>query len=168
MPDNEGQRRTEEVHSAALQLDAGERDTFLRQACGGDAELRSAAESLLGYEQKLDGFPEAPALPAVLPDSMIAQERPLPGQILGPYHLLQPIGGGGIGEVWLAEQKQPVRHGVALKLIKAGMDTREVAARFESERQALALMDHPNVAKVFDAGENITARTVVAAKMIMS
>jgi eukaryotic-like serine/threonine-protein kinase len=75
-----------------------------------------------------------------------------PGVILGHYQLLQMIGEGGMGEVWLAEQKEPVRRRVALKLIKAGMNTREVIARFESERQALALMDHPAIAKVLDAG----------------
>src|SRR3984957_18314136 len=74
------------------------------------------------------------------------------GTAIGPYHLLQQIGEGGMGEVWLAEQKQPVRRRVAIKLIKAGMDTREIVARFESERQALAVMDHPAIAKVFDAG----------------
>jgi eukaryotic-like serine/threonine-protein kinase len=72
--------------------------------------------------------------------------------IVGPYHLLECIGLGGMGEVWLAEQKQPVRRRVALKLIKAGLNTREIVVRFESERQALALMDHPAIAKVFDAG----------------
>ena len=70
----------------------------------------------------------------------------------GVYHLIQPTGHGGMGEVWLVEQTEPVRRRVAIKLIKAGMDTREVLARFESERQALALMDHPTIAKVFDAG----------------
>src|SRR5579863_7574392 len=74
------------------------------------------------------------------------------GLDIGPYHMLLPLGRGGMGEVWLAEQKEPVRRRVAIKLIKAGMDTREVVARFESERQALALMDHPAIAKVFDAG----------------
>jgi non-specific serine/threonine protein kinase/serine/threonine-protein kinase len=74
------------------------------------------------------------------------------GTVIGRYHLLQKIGEGGMGEVWLAEQKEPVRRRVAVKLIKAGMNTREVIARFESERQALALMDHPAIAKVFDAG----------------
>src|SRR6202167_3352758 len=74
------------------------------------------------------------------------------GAMIGRYHLLQKIGEGGMGEVWLAEQKEPVRRRVALKLIKAGMNTREVIARFESERQALALMDHPAIAKVLDAG----------------
>ncbi len=74
------------------------------------------------------------------------------GALIGRYHLLQKIGEGGMGEVWLAEQKEPVRRRVALKLVKAGMNSREVIARFESERQALALMDHPAIAKVFDAG----------------
>jgi serine/threonine protein kinase len=74
------------------------------------------------------------------------------GTVVGRYHLLQKIGEGGMGEVWLAEQKEPVRRRVALKLIKAGMSSREVIARFESERQALALMDHPAIAKVLDAG----------------
>jgi eukaryotic-like serine/threonine-protein kinase len=80
------------------------------------------------------------------------------GTVIGPYHLLQRIGEGGMGGVWLAEQKQPVRRRVAIKLIKAGMDTREVVARFESERQALALMDHPAIAKVFDAGSTPEGR----------
>src|ERR1700722_10878159 len=83
---------------------------------------------------------------------------PTAGTIIGPYQLLQLIGEGGMGEVWLAEQKQPVRRRVAVKLIKAGMDTREVIARFESERQALALMGHPSIAKVFDAGSTVDGR----------
>jgi non-specific serine/threonine protein kinase/serine/threonine-protein kinase len=152
MPDSERQRKLEELHSGALKRDAGERDEFLRQACGGDAELRRAVESLLGYEQKLDGFLEAPPMQASAVDTEVDREQSQAGQTLGPYRLLQPIGAGGMGEVWLAEQRQPVRRRVAIKLIKAGMDTREVVARFESERQALALMDHPNIAKVFDAG----------------
>ena len=82
----------------------------------------------------------------------IGTTKPSTGFVIGHYHLLQKIGEGGMGEVWLAEQKEPVRRRVAIKLIKAGMDTREVVARFESERQALALMDHPAIAKVFDAG----------------
>ena len=86
------------------------------------------------------------------PDSSMA------GAVIGPYHLLQLLGHGGMGEVWLAEQKQPVRRRVAIKLIKAGMDTREVVARFESERQALALMNHPAIAKVFDAGSTEQGR----------
>jgi serine/threonine protein kinase len=94
----------------------------------------------------------ASVTPTVEPSEAIA------GTIIGSYHLIQPIGRGGMGEVWLAEQKQPVRRRVALKLIKAGMDTREVVARFESERQALALMNHPAIAKVFDAGSTPQGR----------
>ena len=82
----------------------------------------------------------------------------MPGTVIGSYNLLQSIGEGGMGEVWLADQKQPVRRRVAVKLIKAGMDTRDVVARFESERQALALMDHPAIAKVFDAGSTTEGR----------
>src|ERR1017187_1550497 len=88
----------------------------------------------------------------------IGTTEPSAGFVIGPYHLLQRIGEGGMGEVWLAEQKQPVRRRIAVKLIKAGMDTREVVARFESERQALALMDHPAIAKVFDAGSTPQGR----------
>jgi serine/threonine protein kinase len=88
------------------------------------------------------------------------------GTVIGSYHLLQQIGEGGMGEVWLAEQKQPVRRRVAIKLIKAGMDTREVVARFESERQALALMDHPAIAKVFDAGSTPQGRPYFAMEYV--
>ena len=88
----------------------------------------------------------------------IASNEATAGTVIGSYHLLYLIGQGGMGEVWLAEQKQPVRRRVAVKLIKAGMDTREVVARFESERQALALMDHPSIAKVFDAGSTTQGR----------
>jgi tetratricopeptide (TPR) repeat protein len=135
MPDNERERRLEELHSGALKLDASERD---------ETDLRRAVESLLAYEQELDGFLEV--------DAAMDREPSQAGQTLGPYQLLQPIGSGGMGEVWLAEQRQPIRRRVAVKLIKAGMDTREVVARFESERQALALMEHPGIAKIFDAG----------------
>src|SRR6201988_4068808 len=96
--------------------------------------------------QAEDSAPTLGAVPTLEPNESAT------GEIIGPYHLLQLIGEGGMGEVWLAEQKQPVRRRVAVKLIKAGMDTREVVSRFESERQALALMDHPTIAKVFDAG----------------
>jgi eukaryotic-like serine/threonine-protein kinase len=128
MLDNERERRLEELHSGALNLDAGEREEFLRQGCGGDAELRHAVESLLGYEQKLDGFLEGPALPTETLDSAADRDQSQAGQTLGPYHLLEPIGAGGMGEVWLAEQRQPVRRCVAIKLIKAGMDTRSGGA----------------------------------------
>jgi eukaryotic-like serine/threonine-protein kinase len=101
-------------------------------------------------------------------DPTLRMEFPAPayGNAIGPYRLIQPIGQGGMGEVWLAEQKEPVRRRVAIKLIKAGMDTREVVARFESERQALALMDHPAIAKVFDAGSTPDGRPYFAMEYV--
>jgi eukaryotic-like serine/threonine-protein kinase len=95
---------------------------------------------------------EAPLSPNFDPESTVLNAGSAPSPIVGSYHLLECVGQGGMGEVWLAEQKYPVRRRVALKLIKAGMNTREIVARFESERQALALMDHPAIGKVFDAG----------------
>src|ERR1043165_3237084 len=87
-----------------------------------------------------------------------APSREVEGQVIGRYRLLQPIGEGGFGTVWMAEQREPVKRRVALKIIKLGMDTKQVIARFEAERQALAMMDHPGIAKVFDAGATDTGR----------
>jgi eukaryotic-like serine/threonine-protein kinase len=118
----------------------------------------------MSLDQKNPGNPEGavPERPTVAGDTdvtaTLADLGQSAGGVIGPYHLLHRIGVGGMGEVWLAEQKEPVRRRVALKLIKAGMDTREVVARFESERQALALMDHPAIAKVFDAGSTPQGR----------
>src|ERR1700758_716016 len=142
-----GQRDlAEQLFEAALDLNPEDRATFLDRECKGDSELRREIESLLVAETDQTSIPEQSTEGAFNRSSTIR------GSFLGPYHLLELIGEGGMGEVWLAEQKRPVRRRVAIKLIKAGMDTREVAARFESERQALALMDHPAIAKVFDAG----------------
>ncbi len=124
---------------------------YLDEACAGDAELRRRVEVLLrahcdtaGIIDELTEGPERIG-PVSSPDVS-------PGTTIGPYKLLERIGEGGMGEVWMAEQRQPMHRKVALKIIKAGMDTRSVVARFEAERQALALMDHPNIAKVFDGG----------------
>jgi non-specific serine/threonine protein kinase/serine/threonine-protein kinase len=100
------------------------------------------------------------------PETQAPSASAVPGTVIGPYQLLEMIGEGGMGQVWLAEQKQPVRRRVAIKLIKAGMDTREVVARFESERQALALMDHPAIAKVFDAGSTPEGRPYFAMEYV--
>jgi len=122
--------------------------------------------------------PEDPVLPPhanqTYPTSDAASRSPtgaieseaVEGLVIGPYRLLQNIGMGGMGEVWLAEQKSPIRRRVALKLIKVGMDTREVIARFESERQALALMDHPAIAKVFDAGSSPEGRPYFVMELV--
>jgi eukaryotic-like serine/threonine-protein kinase len=133
-----------------------ERRAFIETQCGGDESLRGEVEELLRYQQSLGGFLETP--PAVL-DATV--ERPLsecPGTVIGPYKLLQQIGEGGMGVVFMAEQTEPLQRTVALKIIKPGMDTRQVIARFEAERQALAMMDHPNIARVLDAGTTDSGR----------
>jgi serine/threonine protein kinase len=156
-------QRVEELYHAARARREGDHAAFLADACAGDEALRREVESLLAHPASADAFLAAPAavLAAQLMSDPGTTAAPTPsaaGPVIGPYHLLQLIGHGGMGEVWQAEQKQPVRRRVAVKLIKAGMDTREVVARFESERQALALMDHPAIAKVFDAGSTPEGR----------
>ena len=129
--------------------DQTERAAYLVAACGGDAELRQRAEAMLRdaeRAQKIFGEKRAVTSGA---DERLAEG---PGAVIGPYKLLEKIGEGGMGVVYMAEQREPVVRKVALKIIKLGMDTREVVGRFEAERQALALMDHPNIAKILDAG----------------
>ena len=119
-----------------------ERAEFLERSCGDDRQLRAAVEALLLSHQRAQGLLDATAAP-------LAEH---PGTMIGPYKLLQEIGEGGMGVVYMAEQTVPVQRKVALKLIKPGLDSRQVIARFEAERQALALMDHVNIARVLDAG----------------
>jgi serine/threonine protein kinase/WD40 repeat protein len=126
------------------------RSAYLDSACRSDAELRQRIERLLAAHPKVRSFLESPA-PGLIPPT-VEPITELPGTVIGPYKLLEHIGEGGFGVVFMAEQQQPVRRKVALKVLKPGMDTRQVIARFEAERQALALMDHPNIAKVLDAG----------------
>jgi serine/threonine protein kinase/tetratricopeptide (TPR) repeat protein len=124
---------------------------FLDEACAGDVQLRAQVEKLLRAQAALGSFHETRRLGlAPTGDERI---RECPGALIGPYKVLEQIGEGGFGVVFLAEQQQSIRRLVALKLLKHGMDTRQVLARFEAERQALALMDHPNIARVLDAGE---------------
>src|SRR6266498_2669706 len=154
--------RPRELFVGALEKPPSERAAFLDAACGGDAGLRRRVEDLLCEREELGGFLETPALSeaallsraALGPGdtAIVATVTEKPGDHIGPYKLLQKIGEGGCGVVYMAEQEKPVRRRVALKVIKLGMDTRNVIARFEAERQALAMMDHPNIAKVFDAG----------------
>jgi hypothetical protein len=129
------------VFTEALRLPAAERAGYLDRACAGDGELRRRVERILqGYEQAGDFLEEPPAgVPAVNSQGIVAGEKP--GDRVGRYKLLQQIGEGGCGVVFMAEQEESVRRLVALKVIKPGMDTRSVIARFEAERQALALMD---------------------------
>jgi WD40 repeat protein len=143
----------DEIFFAALEkTEPGERSVYLDAVCADDVELRQRVDRLLNAQPKVASFLECPA-PGVRTASnaehFIVEQ---PGEPIGPYKLLQQIGEGGMGVVFMAEQTEPVRRKVALKIIKPGMDTKEVIARFEAERQALALMDHPNIARVFDAG----------------
>src|SRR5262245_12977347 len=136
---------------------AEEQAAFLDKACQGDAELRAQLEDLLRAHREAGSFlQERPAAPAATVDEVRAPERP--GTVIGPYKLIEPIGEGGMGTVWMAQQTEPVKRLVAVKLIKAGMDSRQVIARFEAERQALALMDHPNTARVLDGGTTGSGR----------
>jgi serine/threonine protein kinase/tetratricopeptide (TPR) repeat protein len=127
------------------------RNHYLKEVCGGDTDLRRRVEDLLQADDQAGSFLAAPAAAFQL-TAGAAQISEAPGTQIGPYKLLQQIGEGGMGVVYMAEQTVPVERHVALKIIKPGMDTRQVIARFEAERQALAMMDHPNIAKVFDAG----------------
>jgi serine/threonine protein kinase len=143
------------IFLAALERAPEQCPAFLDEACAGNAELRARVDQLLHAHQAMGsihgGRADAPALPPVATiDEPAVTERP--GTVIGPYKLLEQIGEGGFGVVFMAEQQQPVRRKVALKVLKPGMDTKQVIARFEAERQALAIMDHPNIAKVFDGG----------------
>jgi serine/threonine protein kinase/tetratricopeptide (TPR) repeat protein len=128
-----------------------ERAAYLGQACGSSSSLRQGVEALLAAHERLGDIPVSATV-----DVPAVTERS--GTLIGPYKLLEQIGEGGFGVVFMAEQTQPVRRKVALKVLKPGMDTRQVVARFEAERQALALMDHPNIAKVLDGGQTATGR----------
>ncbi len=138
------------IFTAALEREPGERAPFLDQVCGANLELRQRVEKLLRLHADAGSFLDSPPADA-LPTLNQAGSEKL-GTIIGPYKLLQQIGEGGMGVVWMAEQTQPVQRKVALKVIKPGMDSRQVIARFEAERQALAVMDHVNIARVFDGG----------------
>src|SRR5512143_4142681 len=158
--------RANELFLKALELrPAVERREFLDRACGGDAALRAEVDALLEAGDQAGSFLEA------APDSPTRPMDPAPpadgvGTVIGPYKLLQPIGEGGMGTVYMAEQAAPVKRLVALKVIKAGMDSRQVLARFEAERQALALMDHPNIARVLDAGTTDSERPYFVMELV--
>jgi eukaryotic-like serine/threonine-protein kinase len=139
------------VFGKALELEApADRAAYLDQACGGDAALRGQVEGLLAALGKAGRFMSHPAVAP--PDLAVPRRDEAVGTAIGPYKLLQKLGEGGMGAVYLAEQDQPVKRRVALKLIKAGLSSPQTVARFEHERQTLALMDHPNIAQVLDAG----------------
>jgi serine/threonine protein kinase/Flp pilus assembly protein TadD len=135
-----------------------ERQDYLDRACAGLPELRQKIEALLCAYEEAGSFLESPILAPALVATVDEPITEQPGTVIGPYKLLEQIGEGGFGVVFMAEQQQPIHRTVALKILKPGMDTRQVIARFEAERQALALMDHPNIAKVLDAGQTSGGR----------
>ncbi|NQU24234.1 MAG: protein kinase [Candidatus Nealsonbacteria bacterium] len=156
--------KEEDLFHQALEQPADRRASFLDTACSGDADLRERVEVLLRAHVNPGSFLEAPppGVDATL-DQPITEK---PGTVIGPYKLLEQIGEGGMGVVYMAEQTEPVERRVALKIIKPGMDTREVIGRFEAERQALAMMDHPNIAKVFDAGTTDSGRPYFVMELV--
>ena len=157
----------ESLVEAALGLPPTERPAFLEKACGGDAPLRRLVEALLcahdlAVRNHARGRAEAPAPSTVTADPPTEKS----GHQIGRYKLLQEIGSGGCGIVYMADQEEPVKRRVALKVIKLGMDTREVIARFQAERQALALMDHPNIATVLDGGVTTAGRPYFVMELV--
>ncbi len=140
-----------------------ERSAYLDKACGGHQELRRLVEKLLRAQPRAAAFLEQPFAETATVDEPIHEH---PGTVIAPYKLLQQIGEGGMGVVWMAEQTQPVQRKVALKVIKPGMDSRQVIARFEAERQALALMDHVNIARVFDGGTTESGRPYFVMELV--
>jgi serine/threonine protein kinase/Flp pilus assembly protein TadD len=153
----------ESIFLEALQKPtATDRAAFLDEACAGNVQLRRSIEQLLQAHERagsfLQGHPPPPTVDQPVTDD--------PGMVIGPYKLLQQIGEGGMGTVFMAEQKHPVQRKVALKIIKPGMDSRQVLARFDAERQALALMDHPNIARVLDAGTSNLGRPYFVMELV--
>ena len=171
LPDTPSSNRERDVFAAALECPgAAERTAYLDEACAGDAALRARIENLLGAAEQAGGFlldsspdgagqgPGAAGVTAEASDAAASAVADEVGSRIGRYKILERIGEGGFGVVYMAEQEEPVRRRVALKIIKLGMDTRAIVARFEAERQALAMMDHPNIAKVLDGGATPAGR----------
>jgi serine/threonine protein kinase len=163
-------------HQALQQPNAAARAAFLDQACADQPQLRARLEKLLQAHDAPVGLFDKPAVEAATSDDVAPgqwldpaqapRHSEGPGSRIGPYKLLQQIGEGGMGVVWMAEQEQPVRRRVALKIIKPGMDSAQVIARFEAERQALALMDHHNIARVLDAGTTDSGRPYFVMELV--
>ena len=161
--------RAKSIFLDAAEIDVpDERGAFVDAQCAGDESLRDDVIELLRHQQSLGGFLESPAVsvefePAVLCGEPISER---PGTVIGLYKLLQQIGEGGMGVVFMAEQTMPIQRTVALKIIKPGMDTRQVIARFEAERHALEMMDHPNIARVLDAGTTESGRPYFVMELV--
>src|SRR5688572_12853253 len=157
-----------DIFLAALEIASPhERSAYLDQACHGQTDLRAQVQALLAASDKAGSFLEAPPSAVIDPGPTTAGTAAgRLGTTIGPYKLVQVIGEGGMGVVYMAEQKEPVERRAALKIIKPGMDSRQVIARFEAERQALALMDHQNIAKVLEAGTTDSGRPYFVMELV--
>jgi serine/threonine protein kinase len=161
----------ESVFTAALAIGSpAERAAYLDRACAGNPTLRAEVDALLAAHAASNALDRPPrdldrtgAYQPPLHDSRLTEG---PGARIGPYKLLQEIGEGGMGTVFMAEQEEPVRRKVALKIIKPGMDSKQVVARFEAERQALSMMDHPNIARVLNAGTTPSGRPYFVMELV--
>src|SRR6516162_8255316 len=157
-------QRVRDLFLAAAELPAADRAAYLSANTGADAELRAAVERLLAAHEQPAPILDRPA-PGVPTDHYAPMAESV-GTKIGPYKLMEQIGAGGFGLVFVAEQTEPVRRKVALKIIKPGMDSSQVIARFQAERQALALMDHPNIARVLDAGATDSGRPYYVMELV--
>ena len=189
---SEAMNAEEIIFERALGINGrAERDDYLRGTCAGDDAMLERLQGLLSAHDRAGRFLEherpvddAPLSPAMVPSAVVPTPGSAatglsetgtsnlltekPGDRIGRYKLLQKIGEGGCGVVYMAEQEEPVRRRVALKIIKLGMDTRSVIARFEAERQALAMMEHPSIARVLDAGATETGRPFFVMELVMA
>jgi eukaryotic-like serine/threonine-protein kinase len=167
---NHSRRIVEAIFFGASSLaDPAERQEYLRAACGGDAQLLAAVRAMLSVQDEAEQFFSATApddTPPARPQTALPAFDERAGERVGRYKLLQKIGEGGWGAVYLAEQEEPLKRQVALKIIRLGMDTESVIARFESERRTLALMDHPNIARVLDAGATAHGRPFFVMELV--
>ena len=155
------------ILSDALDRPESDRSAFLDGACGSNASLRAEVEALIKAHESADSFLDKPLVTGPAVDSTVGTVLSEgPGTVIDKYKLLQLIGEGGFGAVYMAEQREPVKRRIALKIIKLGMDTKQVIARFEAERQALAMMDHPNIARVLDAGATETGRPYFVMELV--
>ena len=163
---NDSSNREVEIFAEALQLPGDKRAAYLELACRDDEELRRKIEALIARHDTAGDFLETPACLTAVEVRLGVTATEKAGDRIGRYKLLQQIGEGGCGIVFMAEQEEPVRRRVALKIIKPGMDTKSVIARFEAERQALALMDHPSIAKMLDAGATNSGRPYFVMELV--
>ncbi len=155
----------DEIYATALECGTQEqRSAYLDQVCAGNVELRRRLDRLLRAELELGDFLESPA-PEVA-SAFVPAPAEAPGTIIGPYTLAEQIGEGGFGIVYVANQENPVRRQVALKIVRPGMDTRQILAQFKAELEALSLMDHPHIARVLDAGATQTGRPYFVMELI--